>query len=48
MPNNIIFNEDREIFLECNPSGQWLFLGDDLGTQITKEIAKFMLTGYKT
>jgi len=36
-----------EIFLECNSSGQWLFLGESMGAEITKEIASFMLTSHK-
>lgn len=39
----IVDVEGREIFLECNPGGQWLFLGDYLGSQITKEIAEYLL-----
>ncbi len=39
----IVDLENREIFLECNPSGQWLFLGDYLGSKITKEIAEYLL-----
>lgn len=35
----IVDKEGREIFLECNPSGNWLFVGIDVANEISKTIA---------
>lgn len=35
----IVDKEGREVFLECNPGGQWLWIEDALGFPISKEIA---------
>lgn len=46
----IVDKEDREIFLECNPSGQWLWLENALGIEISKimvdELTRVDVRGY--
>lgn len=39
----IVDTEGNEIFLECNPAGQWLFLGKRLSNKINKALAKQLL-----
>jgi len=39
----IVDNNGQEIFLECNPCGQWLFVGDELGLPITRSLARQLL-----
>ena len=39
----IVKKSGEEVFLECNPNGQWLFLGDEIGNEITTAIAKKLL-----
>jgi glutathione synthase/RimK-type ligase-like ATP-grasp enzyme len=39
----IIDKENNEIFLECNPSGQWLFVGKKMGEPINEAIARKLL-----
>ena len=38
----IVTTEGQEIFLECNPGGQWLFTGNELGESITTAIAEYL------
>lgn len=33
----------NEIFLECNPSGNWLFLGKEFGQAVTEKIATVLM-----
>ena len=40
----IVDQEGREIFLECNPSGNWLFVGDEIANEISKTIANALVT----
>lgn len=39
----IVDKNGNEIFLECNPCGQWLFVGDKLGLPITLSLARQLL-----
>lgn len=39
----IVDTNGAEIFLECNPAGQWLFVGDKLGLPISEAIAAELL-----
>jgi glutathione synthase/RimK-type ligase-like ATP-grasp enzyme len=38
----IVDKNGNEIFLECNPSGQWLFVGNEIGSEISHAIAKIL------
>ena len=39
----IVDKNNNEIFIECNPSGQWLFVGEELGEPITLALAKQLM-----
>ena len=40
----IVNKNDEEIFLEANPSGQWLFLCDEVANQITHNVALSLMS----
>ncbi len=40
----IVDKQGREIFLECNPSGQWLWLEDKPGLAISEAVAEQLVT----
>lgn len=39
----IVDTEGNEIFLECNPNGQWLFVEEDKGRAISEALARTLL-----
>lgn len=39
----IVTPTGKEIFLECNPGGQWLFTGGELGEAVTIALAEYLI-----
>jgi len=39
----IVTLQGQEIFLECNPGGQWLFVGNVLGEKISEALASYLI-----
>jgi len=40
----VVTTEGRYVFLECNPSGQWLWLEEALGLPISRALATLLMT----
>jgi glutathione synthase/RimK-type ligase-like ATP-grasp enzyme len=41
----IITPDNKYIFLECNPNGQWLWIEQETGMRIAEAIANFLISG---
>ncbi len=44
----VVTRDGREVFLECNPGGQWLWLENCLGLDLTAQLAHVIKTGLLT